>query len=161
MRGTKALLKKLDALANAIEADVPKTLEDSVQRRADRVSSQFESAQYTGNNDVVVTMDGNGKTEWSINASGKAVLFIEYGSGVKLPHNSGFGNSGMYPPASWSKEHSEWLTGKRLQRFKGLWPYGGKWVEGNPSANIMYNAEKNLRQNLILDAKDTVKKVLK
>ena len=101
MRGTKALLARLDKLKTAIETDVPKVIERHVSEQTTRAMAGFASAQYDGDNDVSVTMETGNKT-WRIVASGESVLFIEYGSGITYPHTSEFGNYSAYPPASWS-----------------------------------------------------------
>ena len=163
MRGTKALLDTLDRLYDAVESGVPKAIADDVEKNATQAQEGFASAQYDGTNDVVVTMDSGPKT-WRITASGTATLFIEYGSGITYQHNSGFGDYGMYPPASWSATHSQWLVDPRLSWFKGKWPVPGHkdlWTKGNPSANVMYMTEKALQTSVKLEANRAVERALK
>lgn len=162
MRGTKHLLARLDALQKAVESDVPKTIEDTILNEAAKAEGGFATATYEGNNDVVVSVDGKadaGAGQWDINATGTAVLFIEYGTGIKLPHNSEFGDYGMFPPGSWSMTHSGYLTDpKMLQRHHGQWPYNGMWTDGNPSANVMYTTQKYLRDYLPMESIKSIRK---
>ena len=162
MRGTKALLDKLDKLKTAIETDVPKTIERYVSEQTTNAMNGFASAQYDGTNDVSVQMETGNKT-WRIVASGESVLFIEYGSGITYPHTSEFGNYSAYTPTSWSATHSKWLVEPRVSQFSGNWPVPGKrmWTKGNKSANVMYETEKALRTGLIIKAKQAVGKAMK
>ena len=105
------------------------------------------------------TADGR---EYTIDASGTAVLFIEYGTGIKLKHDSQFGDYGMYPAGSWSATHSQYLTDPdKLKAHHGQWPYAGEWIDGNPSANVMYNIQKNLEQTLPSEAQQALRKAMK
>lgn len=164
MRGTKHLLDRLDAIRTAIDIEVPKTINDIVTLVADKAEAGFASAQYDGDNDVTVSVvggqTGDGQGSWSINASGTSVLFIEYGTGVKLPHTSQFSDFGMYPPASWSATHSGFLVGKSLQKHHGQWPYNGTWTDGNPSNNIMYYTKRNLDDTATIDALQPIRKAM-
>lgn len=161
MRGTKSLLRKLDKLIEAIENDAPKAIQDAVHQAGDQAQTGFSTAEYKGNNDVTVNTT-DGKNEWSIDASGTAVLFIEYGTGIKLRHDSEFGNFGLYPPGSWSASHAGYLTDpKKLKAHHGQWPYGGEWIDGNPSANVMYQTLRDLRSKAPVDAGNAVRKALK
>lgn len=163
MRGTKALLDKLDRLQDAIEYDIPQAIAKDVDRQTVLTMNGFASAQYDGVNDVVVSME-TGNNVWSITASGEAVLFIEYGTGITYPHTSEFGDYSAYPPASWSVNHGQWLVEPKVSKLGGKWPIPGwknYWTKGNPSANVMYQAENALRTGMLIDARATVGKVLK
>ena len=165
MRGTKGLLQKIDKMISAVQTDVPKAIGDRALDAKEKAANGFSTADYHGTNDVVVslmedqTVDGR---SWTIDASGTAVLFIEYGTGIKLKHDSQFGDAGMYPPASWSATHSRYLTDPdKLKAHHGQWPYGGEWTDGNPSANVMYNTQKNLEQTLLPEVKQAFRKAMR
>ncbi len=68
-RGTAALLKAL--------------AEEGVQV----ASARFQSAQYDGTNDVSVSLEVREKNRIAVVAVGGAVLFIEFGTGVRYPDN--------------------------------------------------------------------------
>jgi hypothetical protein len=162
MRGTKALLRSIDKLISAIQTDVPKAIENEVLTGGVRAEQGFATAQYHGVNDVNVDVSDSsveGGKGWTIRASGTAVLFIEYGTGIKLKHDSQFGDYGMYPAGSWSATHNQYLTDPdKLKAHHGQWPYAGEWIDGNPSANVMYNTQKNLEQTLLVEAKSAIRK---
>ena len=157
MKGTRHLLARLDALKNAVDNGVPGAIDQIVRTQGQAVDQGFATAQYEGNNDVVIATDGTagvGQGEWVIDASGTTVLFIEYGSGINLRHDSEFGNFGAYPPASWSASHARFLVPPLVNAWDGWWPvpkgtFAGKaWTQGNPSNNVMYQAHKTLRDTL-------------
>lgn len=107
-------------------------------------SVQFAMADYDGNNDVSVRVDDTGSVA-VIYAEGKAVAFIEFGSGAKegyghpTAHQFGFG------PGTWSMSDGG----------KGHWddPHGwyyahGKKSTGNPPAMAMYNAVQTMTEEV-------------
>lgn len=163
MRGTKSLLDRLDKLHDAVAYDAPRIIADEVSNQTTKAMAGFASAEYDGNNDVAVSME-TGNNVWRIAASGEAVLFIEYGTGVTYSHTSEFGNAAAYPPASWSASHDKWLVEPRLSKYGGKWPvpgWKGYWTKGNKSANVMYGSLKDLRTNLPTKARMTIGKALK
>lgn len=97
---------------------------------------EFYSAVYDGPNDVSVTVSDEGKTA-TILASGKAVAFIEFGSGAKYgyghPMNGEFGTG----PGTWS----DGPEGKgHWQDEKGWYYKHGEKSWGNPPAMAMVHA---------------------
>ena len=163
MRGTKALLDKLDKIQDAVQYDVPNTIAKMVSEQTTNAMNGFASAEYDGINDVTVSME-TGNNTWSIVAEGESVLFIEYGTGVTFSHTSEFGDSSMYPTASWSATHGQWLVEPKLSKLGGKWPVPGwknYWTKGNKSANVMYETETALRTGLIIKAKQAVGKAMK
>lgn len=147
MIGTKRLLARLDKISEAISHDAPAVIQDEVIKRAGMAQSRFSAAPYHGINDVTVTTD-LGEKNWKIIASGEAVMFIEYGAGIAYEHTSEFGGQ-SFGPASWSASHARWLVDPRLSQFGGEWPVPGRknyWTKGNPSANVMYESSKELRE---------------
>ena len=161
MRGTKSLLTRLNAISKAVREDAPKEIEKEVRNRASVASSNFASAQYDGTNDVIVTTD-SAQNAWSITASGESVLFIEYGTGLRLKHDSGFGDFAAYTPGSWSAMHSRFLYEPKWVKWRDWWPLpGGGMTLGNPSANVMYDTNKNLRQTVPLVTMRAIGKALR
>lgn len=172
MKGVKSLLSKIEKLKDAVSNGVPDAIEKEVERVGNDVEQRFMNANYYGNNDTTVSTEStalNSERKWAIIAAGESVLFIEYGSGINLKHNSDFAG-GPYAPASWSATHSEFLTDpKKLKTWRGWWPVpkevfnnqSGFSTEGNPSNNIMYNAIKTLRDSAPRMGKRELKKALK
>lgn len=125
---------------------------DEVTRRlaeigATKASLGFSRAVYTGDNDVSISVEPieNG---YSIIASGEAVLFIEFGSGVTYgyghptPMNYG---PGTYPGnGHWDDPKGWWLPKDK----------GGLHTYGNPPSATMYQTGKELQQEILRIARE-------
>ena len=108
---------------------------------------EFARAIYKGNDNVTVTSDGKG-TKYTVRANGEAVLFIEFGSGIRYgsghPANAEYGMG----PGTWSdgpqgKGHWNDPDGWYLPKEKG-----GGHSYGNPPAMAMYGSVQYLKNNL-------------
>lgn len=137
--------KSVDAAIRALNAYKRSTLEtrcnEFIRRLADIglqiASMRFETAEYDGDNDVSVYVSGNGNS-LKVIASGQAVCFIEFGSGVA--RGSGYPEerrpAGIVGLGEWGKGHG--ATGEP-------WYYAhGKKSDGNPPAMAMLNARDTM-----------------
>lgn len=160
--GDTEMVSRLENISSLISKDIPKMVGEEVEDLGATVTAGFQGAMYVGDNDVSVSVDG-ADNSWSITASGTSVLFIEYGSGIVFKHDSQFGDYGAYPARSWSAGHKQWLTNpKRLYRFQGWWPIAGiGWTQGNPSANVMYEASKTAKMKIVPDVRMALRKAIK
>lgn len=100
-----------------------------------RASLDFARAIYNGTNDVAVSVEPieNG---YAIHARGNAVLFIEFGSGASY----GYGHSepegygpGTYPGKGHWNDPNGWWYGNHEHSY------------GNPPAQAMYNAKRDIQ----------------
>ena len=117
---------------------------------AQEASVRFASAMYDGNNDVTVEVSPTDRG-WVITASGEAVAFIEFGSGVyhnpgepyPLPRPQGIVGIGEYGKG----------MGKRQ-----AWGYydNGELVitRGNPAAMPMWYATEEMRREVLNAARE-------
>ena len=100
-----------------------------------RASLDFSRAIYNGTNDVAVTVEpiDNG---YAIHARGNAVLFIEFGSGASYgyghPEPEGYG-PGTYPGKGHWNDPNGWWYGNHEHSY------------GNPPAQAMYNAKRDIQ----------------
>ena len=100
-----------------------------------RASLDFSRAIYNGTNDVEVTVEpiDNG---YAIHARGNAVLFIEFGSGASYgyghPEPEGYG-PGTYPGKGHWDDPNGWWYGNHEHSY------------GNPPAQAMYNAKRDIQ----------------
>lgn len=114
---------------------------------------RFSSAMYDGVNDVVVTMNSSGD-EFTIEAQGEAVAFIEFGTGVY--YNSGDSYPGKKPDGVVGI--GEFGQGKGQRR---AWFYYGDpgtngevqesgvvKTRGNPAEAPMYYATEEMRRSI-------------
>lgn len=111
---------------------------------ASAASIGFSRAIYTGTKDAVVTVKAI-PGGYAVKANGESVLFIEFGSGVTYggghPEASEFGmGPGTYPDG---KGHWDDPKGWYLPKEKG-----GGHTYGNPPAMPMYEARKQIEQEL-------------
>ena len=98
----------------------------------------FSSAYYDGNNDFTITVEERGENCYAVKASGATVLFVEFGSGLigyghPEPHGMG---PGTYPGKGHWDDPNGW------------WYAHGQHSHGNPPNMPMYNAVKELEQEL-------------
>lgn len=124
---------------------------------------KFQSAQYDGENDV--KMD---EPKWLsdnrliISATGKAVIFIEFGSGVHYsseshPKAAEFGykrgtyGHGLGKLDSWRYEGSPGTHGEIIKEGKHK---GEIRTHGNPANRCMYEAGKEMRKKIRETAKE-------
>lgn len=125
-------------------------LEEFVQRLAaigvNAAYEKFSTAQYDGTNDVEVHMEQNGKVARVV-AEGKAVAFIEFGTGVNYPeHASRLYRHGTYgrgqgaDPGYWIYSGVPGTNGSPVLTANGTERSGAYWSRGNPPAEAMWSA---------------------
>lgn len=113
-------------------------------------SIKFSRAIYNGSNDITVRVDDNGNTA-TIYAEGESVAFIEFGSGAKYGYGHpdagkfGFG-PGTYSDGPDGKGHWD--------DPKGWWYGSGQHSYGNPPAKAMYDAVKEITENVARIARE-------
>lgn len=101
-------------------------------------SMAFGSATYDGDNDVSVTFTDDGKKA-TITASGKAVVFIEFGSGATYGYGHPQADEFGFGPGTWSDNPDK--GGKGHWDDPNGWYYEhGKKSKGNPPAMAMVKA---------------------
>lgn len=114
---------------------------------ATKAEVNFAAAYYDGDiGKITVKADQRGKNTYTVMASGREVLFIEFGTGLigyGHPEAGGYG-PGTYPPTD--PAHPRWNQ-------KGGWFYNDEGGEahhthGNPPNMPMYNSVKELEQEL-------------
>ena len=124
--------------------------QEFVKRLADYgeilASAAFSGAAYDGTNDVSVTIEERGDMAKAVVATGEAVLFIEFGAGSLLgyghPDVQGYG-PGTYPgKGHWDDPKGWWIPGT------------GQHTYGNPPAAAMYNARKQVEEDLTTIARE-------
>jgi hypothetical protein len=138
-------------------------LEKLAEIGVDVAKVKFQSAQYDGENDVVLS-----KPEWindnklAISATGKSVMFIEFGTGVHYASEShpkageiGFSRGtygyGLGKLDSWRYEGSPGTHGEVIKEGKHK---GEVRTHGNPANRCMYDASKEMRRKIREIAKE-------
>ena len=106
-----------------------------------RTAGMYFKVPYDGEGDVSVTWEPRGDGVAAVVASGSIVLFLEFGAGYLMgsghPEPMGYG-PGTYNPTSnnW-KNPNGWYYKRDTKSY------------GNPPAAAMYQARKELEQNLV------------
>lgn len=124
---------------------------------------RFGIAQYDGTNDVSLSMSFSGNTA-TLTASGQAVLFIEFGSGITFTEKNpkavelgfirGKYGKGNGSKPSWVYVGEQGSNGHFLRETKD--EQAVVRTKGNPPANAMYEASKTIRQKLISEVKEVL-----
>lgn len=96
----------------------------------------FASNGYVGDNNGVSVQSEMEDTGFRITATGEAVSFIEFGTGVATSVSPLVNVQADYDirPGSWSEEHAKQFS------TNGFWRYKGEYLEGTPPAAGMQNA---------------------
>jgi len=104
-------------------------------------SVKFEQAIYDGDNDVTCSIEERGENKVAVVATGKATLFIEFGTGIAYPDSHPEGADTGMVHGSWSESE----LGKGHWDDPNGWYYAhGKKSHGNPANMSMYNTIREL-----------------
>ena len=120
----------------------------------DTADVAFKTAQYDGNNDVVVNApEWISDTQLIISATGSSVTFIEFGTGVHyaeqhpkaaaLGMNRGEYGQGKGKHDTWGYYGDPGTDGRVVEGRGGL-----VLTHGNPPARAMYDAGKEMRESI-------------
>lgn len=166
----KVSLGNIDEAIKAIE-QYEKSLEKKrkifMERLAkigvDTAKVSFKSARYDGDNDVMVTDPvWTNENRLVFSATGRSVLFIEFGTGVhhaseSHPKQAEFGYSrgsyghGLGKLDSWRYEGNPGTNGEIITEGKHK---GEVKTYGNPANRCMYEAGKEMRKQIREIAKE-------
>lgn len=153
-RSVRALRNQLKAYADSLDHRCSALLDRLSEIGVQTASQGFASAQYDGVNDVSVKAERVSDAIIRIVASGEAVAFIEFGSGViggGHPEAGALGfGPGTYPGKGHWDNPKGWTFYGEDGGTNGVWVRDGVWrTRGNPPAMAMHNAnEEMLRQIL-------------
>lgn len=150
IKGIDKTIQHLKEYQKRLPDKTDKLLERLATIGAFRARIDFSNAMYAGDNDVEVevTKDGNG---YVIKASGSSVLFIEFGTGILNPEHPQSGEFGFMHgtygkgkganPNGWVYVGSQGNAGQTIRD-------GVYRTYGNPPAMAMWNASKDIRQEI-------------
>lgn len=151
-------------LIERYEKELPKKAESFISSLAYEASviaqNNFNTALYAGTNDVLVEFERLSGSEYRVEASGEATLFIEYGTGVSYPENAaeiaetighiyshGEYGFGFGKQASWTYRGEPGNIGESLGN-------GRVKTAGNPANSSLYNAKKDVARKAKLIAEE-------
>lgn len=161
--GADSLINKLKAYQKSLEEKQHRLLDELFKMGIDVASVKFQTAQYDGDNDVVV----NRQPEWVgdnklfLTATGKTITFIEFGTGVhyaeqhpkaaELGAVRGEYGQGKGSNDSWGYYGSPGTNGRVVkENDKGAVIV----THGNPPARAMYDSAKEMRNQIVNKARE-------
>lgn len=155
--GAKSLIAKLKRHRADIEEKKKKFLEELAYIGIDTATAVFEDAstEYDGDFDVIVQqvpmwIDDN---RLAVMASGKSILFVEFGTGLVGYGQDDYADSFGYGPGTWSDNPEK--GGKGHWDDPAGWYYEhGKISHGNPPARAMYDSSKTMRGEIVRIARE-------
>ncbi len=150
------VISQIENYRQGLQSKVNLLLERLSTLGAYRARIEFTNAMYAGNNDVQVSVETT-STGYKVVASGMAVLFIEFGTGIINPEHPQSAEFGFM--------HGQYGLGKGANE-KG-WVYVGEQgnagqpirdgvyrTYGNPPAKAMYYAGKDMKAEITRIAKE-------
>lgn len=144
--GVKQAQKELRQYRTALNKRIKEFAKRLAEEGCNVAKLRFSSAAYDGDNDVSVVVEQDG-TKARIIASGKSVLFIEFGTGAAYPeHPSGMYAHGTYGAGKGANKNG-WVYagqpgtgGQPVTDRKGNVKEGVYRTKGNPPAEAMWTA---------------------
>ena len=120
-KGIDKAIKELNDYKKWLKDCTEKFLKALADEGAQIATAKFQRAVYDGTNDVKVSVENRDEDTVAVVAVGGAVLFIEFGTGVKYPDNH---------PEAGKNGVTRGGYGYHLGRLKNGWRY-----TGNPGSN--------------------------
>lgn len=153
--GLQAMLDKLNKLEEEINETIPEFVKECAEIATDEATNNFASAIYAGTNDVTVNSPIIDGTSATVSASGSAVNFIEFGTGIFYPDvHPDMGLNG-FSRGSYGKGKGSNPKGWAYQGDPGnspsSYPIGKGYVRtrGNPANMCMYKAREHVSENAV------------
>ena len=167
VKGTERLTRKLQAYQKSLEKKMYRLMEELAKLGIDIAEVRFQKAQYDGDNDVIVahTPEWVNESKLAIVASGSAVTFIEFGTGVhyveqhpksgELGFIRGTYGKGMGSRDFWEYYGNPGTNGEvKRENEKGTLVK----THGNPPARAMYDSAKEMRDQILDVAREVFSK---
>ena len=140
-----SLKDALKAYKTALRASADIIARQVGETGAEAAMAVYDATPYTGSVDAEVHLEQHGQGQYVIVASGRTVLFLEFGAGVTynfIPHPQaayfGYGPE-TYPGQKHAGDPRGWFISKSR---------GGGHTFGNPASMAMYNTSKALREKI-------------
>lgn len=141
----------------SIELKLHKVTQKLTELGVTKATLSFENAQYAGDNDVQVRLEEIDKG-FKVVAEGRAVLFIEFGTGIWFSehpqadefgyHHGTYGKKNALNPKGWLYRGKKGTSGVPT-KHEGIF-----WTLGNNPSRSMYNASKEMQKQILNIAKE-------
>lgn len=149
-KGLDAAIKELNAYAEWVRTKEAELRSRLAMLGATVASIRFSRAIMGGSDNITVRVDDTGNTA-TIYAEGESVAFIEFGTGAKYGYGHPDAGKFGFGPGTWSlgdQGKGHW------DDPKGWWYGSGKHTYGNPPAMAMYDAVKEIAENVTQIARE-------
>ena len=145
-RGLAGLAHYLDSYKKWLEKKCDELAEKLAALGATSASIGFAQAMYDSpHKDFAISVHHDGPGAYTVRADGTDVLFIEFGAGDTMGHGYPPEEIGEFGPGTYNPESDKWKNPNGwFYRFGGTLYHS----YGNPPNMPMYNAVKNLEQEL-------------
>ena len=146
-------IEQLEEYSDSLDRKAQELCERLADMGALYAEWNFSNVLYAGDIDYKITVDRVGENTYLIRADGESVLFMEFGAGIKHgyghPQADKFGmGPGTYPGKGHWNDPKGWWFGE-----KGNWTH----TYGNAPGMPMYNAAKDLREEILQAAQEVFK----
>lgn len=149
-KGLDDAIKELNAYAEWVRTKEAELRSRLAMLGATVASIRFSRAIVGGSDNITVRVDDTGNTA-IIYAEGESVAFIEFGTGAKYGYGHPDAGKFGFGPGTWSLSDQ----GKgHWDDPKGWWYGSGKHTYGNPPAMAMYDAVKEIAENVTQIARE-------
>jgi len=163
--GISGIINRIERRKRTLEDKVKELIEKAAEYGYKSASVNFQTAIYAGTNDVRVIEPSWEENTLILAAEGKAVAFIEFGTGVHYTEVYPISVEGIAPRGTYGKGKGSndswvyvgdpgntWVEGEIIATKKD-----GRYVvktHGNPPARAMYNAGEIMKEKITELAKE-------
>lgn len=164
IRNINRIIKKIELLPSINNQQAKEFLAKLAELGVDVANVSFSTAQYDGVNDVEVESQWINDTTIQVVAKGKAVTFIEFGTGItfteqhplatKLGAIRGAYGKGKGNKPSWTYYGEQGTNGQFIRESAKGTVYRTK---GSPPARAMYLAIKEIKNRILELSKEVFK----
>lgn len=152
-----AAIRKCEETRQKITLGCEELVSKLAERGCSVASIKFVQAQYDGSNrEVSVTVTGSGTTK-AVVATGPAVLFIEFGTGVVYPDDPKIRGSLTSGDVVGRGEYGKGKGKNKNWSFFDEDSQSFRSTQGNPSNGCMYYTREELKNVLAVTAKEVFK----
>lgn len=161
--GADRFISRLKSYQKSLKNKQKKLLERLAEIGIDVASAKFSTAQYDGENDVIVgkVPQWSGEDKLIISATGNSITFIEFGTGVHFTEQHPKAVDFGYTRGGYG-HHLGLLDSWRYKGVRGSngepiteGSHAGEIItHGNPPARAMYDAGKEMRNKIVEIARE-------
>lgn len=144
-------IREVEAFQKYIEDKTQELLDEMARLGYETSAFNFSWAAYDGTNDVSVNWERSGENQVAVVATGKAVLFVEFGSGITFPDSHPEANGLGMIRGEYGKKQGANPDGWYYRGDPGTYGIqnskGKVHTYGNPANMSMYQAIRDVERD--------------